>query len=646
MLLPERPAGGSLAHRVLAALLACSTFASALHADEPVVLYDLRYTLKFDPGDPAQVKMAWDHAHAVATLQGIVNRVGPTLYLRFVDSHTVGGKNIDDYWLDKLREPGQWLHGRRIETVSGIVALVEKYRHAVNGAVVYDPNVPATSNLASTIAGVENLIAVRYDPSPDSLYGQLIEKGPKLPVRVWLLEPNGASLFTGTGKIPGTERASTGSAKCDAYLWMKHNYLDTGRCDGSYGAFFIDSYWMRNPRATVPNHHTLTNHDFFVGKKAFFFDLNVWTDETPVDDRGQKPGTDRATLMELLHSAYRHGGRERMIHLGGFTPWAYKYTTHGSAGGKHDGVPTEWEYGRIASAYNGYMDPGAIGFGAIANASFFTHFPLEKSYPQKWVTHEDLRKRGYLTPEGRVRFDGRDFIVFYVGDYDAAAWVYQRVIDIWDDENRGKVPLMWCISPMLERRIPMALDYMRRTATPNDYFAAADNGAGYLNPGMLQEPRPISGLPSGLDAWARHCEPIYKRWGLTITGFVIDGYAPGLNEAGLDCYARFSPNGIVPQKIPLSLLHGAMPVIRADHDINQTPARAVEIIRERVRKRPLPFHWFRNILKKPTWYVDVVAGLKQADPKIELLDAPTFFELYRIYLKNHTGPAQGRVPRQ
>src|SRR5690554_7103038 len=49
-----------------------------------------------------------------------------------------------------------------------------------------------------------------------------------------------------------------------------------------------------------------------------------------------------------------------------------------------------------------------------------------------------------------------------------------------------------------------------------------------------QEPRGISGFKSGLDAWAKHCIPYYKRWDLTITGFVIDGTAPGLTKEGLD----------------------------------------------------------------------------------------------------------------
>ena len=175
----------------------------------------------------------------------------------------------------------------------------------------------------------------------------------------------------------------------------------------------------------------------------------------------------------------------------------------------------------------------------------------------------------------------------------------------------------------------------RTTATENDYFASADNGAGYIMPGMLQEPREISGLPSGLEVWAKHCKKYYNKWGLSITGFVIDGHAPGLNEEGLDCYASFSPNGIVPQKTVTASLHGNMPIIRADLDINDgDPKVAAGRIVERVKERSvIPFHWFRNILKQPTWYCEVMDEVKAQDENIVLLDAPSFFELLRIYLK-------------
>ena len=248
-----------------------------------------------------------------------------------------------------------------------------------------------------------------------------------------------------------------------------------------------------------------------------------------------------------------------------------------------------------------------------------------------------------MTEDGKVDVKGRNFLIFYVGDYDASSWVSQFTSLTWDDPNRGKVPMMWAISPVLQERVPHVLHNFRKTATKNDYFVASDNGAGYLSPGMLQEPRPISGLPSGLQSWAEHCKPYYEKWGLSITGFIVDGYAPGLNWEGMECYQSFSPNGIVPQKLSSwSMLFGNMPVLRADYDINDVePKDAAVAIVNRIREREgLPFHWFRNIIKSPTWYVEVVEELKKIDDSICLLDAPSFFELLRIYLKE-TAPFAG-----
>jgi hypothetical protein len=520
------------------------------------------------------------------------------------------------------------------EQVSDIVSLVNRFKHVIKGAVVYDPKVAATSNLASSIAGMEDLIAVRYDISPNSLYSQLIVNGPKIPVKVRLLNNDGSSLFTGTGKTPGSDRPSSGSSKIDAYNWFIDNYLKTGKCNTRFGAYYIDQYWMTKPKAAPRNHHTLTNHDFFVSKKAFFYDLSPWADEKATDDARQSAGADRKVLEEMLLLAYKQNDNGKTFtYLGGFPPWAYKYTQH--AGGTHEDVPTEWEYSRTIGAYNAFKDADAIGYGALANASFWQHYPLKDEYPQKWVTKEELQAKGYLDANGKLSLGKKQLIVFYVGDYDAASWLSQTTPTLWDNPSRGKVPMMWSISPVLSERVPMAWEYRRETATGNDYFVAADNGAGYLNPGELQEPR-LSGLPDGTADWANHCKPYYKRWGLTVTGFVIDGFAEGLSPKGLDAYSSFSPNGIVPQKVPTTMLHNGMPVLRSDWDINDAnPNVAAARVVERVKAREIPFHWFRNILKSPEWYVQVTEELKRLDPDIVLVDAPAFFELYKTFLKEN-----------
>ena len=601
-------------------------------------IFDLKYTLDYDLTDSLQVLSLWDDIHAVSTLQGVVNRDAPHIYLNYVKTE---GTEIDSYWWNKYRRPGQWLSDADTVLFSDIVDLVNGYKSFIKGVVVYDSKVSSTSNVASAIAGMENLMAIRYDESSNSLYTRLVINGPKLNVRVRLIKEDGKSMFTGKGIIPGTSRNSTGSIKNDPYIWFIENYLKKGKCNTEFGAYYIDQKWRETPMSSEMNHHTLTNHDFFVSKKAFFFDLSPWDDEPATDDVNQKTGTDLSTLKEFLLLAYNQNEGRRFCYIGGFPAWAFKYTQH--AGGKHGDVPTEWEFSRIISAYNAFKDADAIGFGALANSSFWTHFPLEKKYPQKWVTREDLMRRGYLTKNGKINLQGRNFMIFYVGDYDASSWITQLTPGIWDDKNRGKLPLMWCISPVLEERVPMVMHNFRITATSNDYFAAADNGAGYLMPGMLQAPRPVSGLPDGLDAWAKHCKRYYDKWDLSITGFIIDGETQGLNSKGLDCYESFSPNGIVPQKVPLTLLHNNLPVLRSDEDIQENPKDAARHIAERIESRQIPFHWFRNILKTPSWYTEVMNELKLIKPDIELLDAPTFFELYRIWLRENPDAANGLV---
>jgi len=595
-----------------------------------IVLFDLATMQERRMDDTAAAQRLWDHAHAVATLQGIVNRNSPRLYIYMVKT---GEVNIDRYWWNKYRAPGGWLAG--IDTVScaDIGVLIRLFRERVKGAVVYDPNVPATSNVASAVAGIDSLIAIRYDLSEGSLYRELVLSGPRLPVRVWLLHPDGSSLFTGKGKIAGTDRPSSGSAKNDAYRWFIEHYIRSGKCNTAFGGYYIDQRWVQMASRANPNHHTLCNHDYFVSKKGFFFDLSPWEDEPATDDPYQPAGTDLQTLKELLSLAYRlNGDGDTFTHIGGFPPWAFKYTRHD--GGKHGDVDTEWEYSRIISAYNAFKDADAIGYGALANASFWQHYPLKDRYPRPWVTDEMLVSRGLLEADGKLAENGKTYVVFYVGDYDAASWLSQTTPELWDDPNRGKIPMMWAISPILARRTPHVMEYRWMTATSNDHFVAADNGAGYLLPGVLQAPRAVSGLPDGTAQWAAHNMPYYRRWGLTVTGFVIDGHAPAMNNDGLTAYASFSPNGIVPQKVPTKLLHGKTPILAAGPDINDgNPAEAARAVVEEIHKRGGRFHWFRNILKSPTWYCSLMEEVGRIDSTIELLDAPTFFRLYRNHLE-------------
>ncbi|MBI5834704.1 MAG: hypothetical protein HZB16_20585 [Armatimonadetes bacterium] len=571
--------------------------------DEPVVRYDATPLTQLDLGQPDQRRRLWDELHLLSGLQGLVNRDSARLYVRFI-------ARWDDYWLAKMRAPGEWLAARPMVEETSLDALLTRYAATYRGVVVYDPDLAASSNLASTVAGCEDLLPIRFDASAGSLYARLVGSGRLKVVR---------------------DLRGVAHTKTEAYRWAREQYLDTGRCDPTVMAYYIDQAWLTARRDVGHQNCTLTNHDYFIAHRALFFDLLPWDDETPVDDRAQAVGSDYRTLNELLRSAYgRNGGK--MVHVGGFVPWAFKYTNFAEAGGKHEPVATEWRYAEILSAYNAYMDADALGPCGLVNGSFHQHFPLRERYPQTArPTEAELKARGLLDANGLVTQGS--YIMFYVGDYDAAAWLYQMFPERWDDPTRGSVPLGWALNPNLQARMAPALHYARISATPNDWFITGDSGAGYLNPGALEPPRPHSGLPSGLAAWVAHNQPYARRWDLGIVGFVIDGFARGMSDAGLDAYAQFAPEGIVAQKIGSVGVHGDMPYVRMRSDLGGSPQEAAGQQASTLKAEGWDFITYRTILHHPGWHREFIDALGKARPEsnVRVVDPYTFMLLAKRY---------------
>lgn len=76
---------------ILLCLFTCTVFAQSKNQ---IGLIDLNYTLKTDVNTPQGLKTAWDDVHTIATLQGIVNRTSPHLYIFLVQN---GKADIDRY---------------------------------------------------------------------------------------------------------------------------------------------------------------------------------------------------------------------------------------------------------------------------------------------------------------------------------------------------------------------------------------------------------------------------------------------------------------------------------------------------------------------------------------------------------------------
>lgn len=162
----------------------------------PIYIFDLQPYLQKPMNDIKSAKQCWDISHLVLALQGLVNRDEPRLYLKAIQP-------ADDFWWNWMHEDGNWLNGTETVELKTLDDLLYQFSDFYNGVVIYDPFVPATSNIASTISGVENLLPIRYDINSDSLYSELVMSR-KIDDVIWLLNENGTSIFT--AKNTGMQR--------------------------------------------------------------------------------------------------------------------------------------------------------------------------------------------------------------------------------------------------------------------------------------------------------------------------------------------------------------------------------------------------------------------------------------------------------
>ncbi|MCF7673922.1 MAG: hypothetical protein K9N23_07580 [Akkermansiaceae bacterium] len=607
------------------ALIAWTAGQLGAEAPRTVHVLDARYLRGLDLSQPEKAVEVWDKMHALAALQGIVNRDAPRFYLLYCAEF---GVETDQFWLDWLRGEDGWLRQTEVVPLASLEQAVVTFRKYVKGLAVYDPGVPATACLASTAAGCGDLLPVRFSADPNSVFALLAGRL-HLPVKLWLLNPDGTSKFTGRGMIPDSNKPTSGSAKVDAYRWAVRRFIESGKCDARFAAYYLDAFWLQRPRNGAPDLHTLSNHDYFIARRGFFFDLSPWGDEPPVDDPNQAAGMDQQTMLRILRALHDRVP-DRMIKIGGFPPWPYKYTTHGRAG-KHDGVPTEWEFTRLISQFNAYHEADAAGPGAMANASYFAHYPLKARYPQpnRKPVRKDWLAAGFVGADGKVA--AKLFVGHYVGDYDSPSWLYKAVPAFFEDPQRGNVPLGWAFDPNLADRAPQALAYAYRHATPNDFFIAGDSGAGYLNPRGLTL-RPDSKLPSGLKSWQEHCLLQFRRWDMSITGFVLDGASGAATETEFAAYRSFSPDGCGTHFEKAPRMISGLPTC-PERDLPDSAGEAAAVIAKLAGDvgSDARFLWARSILKSPAWYAKVSQILRDQHPEAPVLvvDPYTFFGLIR-----------------
>lgn len=530
---------------------------------------------------------AYDEAMAVACIQGILNRERPMLYVLAAFNGRPG------YWLDVLSQEGRWLAGRAREHVAGLDALVALAGDKVKGAVLWDPSVPATVNVATIIAGVRDAVVL----SPELADARLATWG--LPVLEDL-----------RGRFTGAE---TGSAKNDAYRWAVREYLAKGACSSHLLCLFEDA---ATARAAGGLGYVITR-DWAVKNRSFVFDLSPWADEAPKDDPKQALGTDLDTYRMILGEVQRQAAGRHMTEITGFFAF-WKYSNVEGFASRHEPVPTEWESVYVMSPFNCYQNTISSD---CYNQSLHSQAPFAP-----------LRQR---RPEPMREAQDKAYLCILMADYDSATPLYDFMPKFWDDPNRGKLPLAWGINPNLIETYPDIITYLYATATENDHFTSDASAAGYFNPNRI--------APDQLGLFVAHNKRFFQATDMTMAPMVLDWDEP--TPAVKDAFREFAPDGFATIVLDMHNTGGAvpkphvwkgMPVTELlNHTCNfsspkQTADAMFSAISDRGDPRP-GFHFFRIVWTPPTAILESLDVLRSEHPElpVEVVDPYNFFALFK-----------------
>jgi hypothetical protein len=585
----------------------------------------------------------------VATLQGLVNRDRPRLYLNH-DHRRLDTPGVDAFWLAKYQEAGQpygWLADTKIIELDSLANLLETFANDIDGIVLWDPAVPATLNVATTIAGVENVAVLR---AGSDIEAQVTARLPVKESLVGLFKP-------GATTLPDSTTSSSGSPKTDAYLWAKEKYLDAGRANPRFLAYLEDGWpatrYAKN-QMTRGGVYAL-ERDYVVQQRGFAFDLSPWADEAPIDDPTQPLGADATALKTILDAAETQAGG-RLIKVWGFIPWYEKYASEPGVGStQHTPIKGEWESTWLFSQHGAYLQGGGGDVFGLAMANLSVHkfgpSPALRSPPSSPSTAE-LIKKGYLTTDGYVAAD-RTFVLFYAGDYDLAhpaqILLANYAASPWLDSRRGQISLAWGLNPALVEDIPGILSYLYATQSPNDYFVAANSGAGYLNPDALSE--------VGVLRWLGRSNEFYRKYGYDVQGFLLNGNGAAMSQLRLDAFTFLTPVGILTPDYeidePWPRLQLGTPLTAVATDtLAGPPDVAAEAVHNAYRRLVLeqgrpPFLAFRSAFQSATflWGVrDRMQAQERAEqflgkngevlhPNYTVVDPYTFFALLKRWLE-------------
>ncbi|WP_020387514.1 GxGYxYP domain-containing protein [Kribbella catacumbae] len=455
----------------------------------------------------------------LTTLQGIVNRSRPELYFLYADG---GPQGVDARWLADTHLP--------TTRYADPLALLAKYRHRIRGAIIHDPAVPDSLNVATTLAGLEN--AVVADAAQAKAHGLRIVQDlrgkfddDRVKTYRWQLE----NLFPRCTRQLLAGLPPTMVVQAEGLTWKeiaretrqirdssnRASYpLDVSPGLGKEAVYvrFQDSFgddgWGPSVASVSVKANGVEIANFLPGTPAeepYLFDgLNssIGGEGNRFSDGGgyfiykitPPAGTTSLVVTVEMWNQYLVTVtdtaptrvepfpyfRDYVVATKALVSWLPPNGPTGELLREHfDQVgPTTpyagWFSNDVAGEWSG-VDLAAQGGSEVLPADFYMNGTVHSGVTAP--ISDRVPRFTKVQPKNKV------YLTLTFGEGDNVQYCQRHMRDLWDDPRRGEAPVNWTVSPLLADVGPALLSHYQRTATKNDLLICGPSGAGYTYPG-------------------------------------------------------------------------------------------------------------------------------------------------------------------
>lgn len=187
------------------------------------------------------------------------------------------------------------------------------------------------------------------------------------------------------------------------------------------------------------------------------------------------PNLDHRLLIGLNPDAHKAALREYAVALGAAVIWLDPNVAAESAllNNFLSAMPA-------GSNYMGWWPEEAPG---VQRASQYGIATIASDWCSNLTMHSGTSRTVNIKPiPPKPALQNKLYVAFILSDGDNLQYVEHLMRKLWNNPDRGSVPIGWTLSPAMLDAMPGALNYFWQTATDNDNLISGPSGYGYMYP--------------------------------------------------------------------------------------------------------------------------------------------------------------------